>query len=227
MSAEPIFAELPLLLWLSPAFPIGSFAYSHGIETAVEAGLVHDAPSLLDWLRDLLAHGSGRQDCVLAAAGWRAALYGDAEVLVAVNDLALSLCPSRERRLESGTMGRAFADTIRSAWPQATSFPLPASGEVAYPVAFGAACASIGVERPGALAAFAMAFVANLVSAAVRLGPIGQTDAQRVLAALLQETRALGAWAEGSTLDDLGGCAFRSDIAAMQHETLYSRLFRS
>ncbi len=123
-------------------------------------------------------------------------------------------------------MGTAFCSAIRAAWGEAASAFLP-EREVAYPVAFGAACAAQGLARRPCLESFGLAFVQNLVSAAVRLGPIGQTDGQRVTAALLPAVRELADFAAQSTLDDLGGCAFRSDIAAMRHETLYSRLFRS
>ena len=116
---------------------------------------------------------------------------------------------------------------LRAAWPDADCTALPPDGDIAYPVAFGAAAGAAGLPPGPSLGALALGFVGNLVSAAVRLGPIGQTDGQRVTAALLPEARALGAWAAGTTLDDLGACALRSDIAALQHETLYSRLFRS
>ena len=218
---------LPLFAWLSPAFPVGAFAYSHGLESAVDAGLIHDAATLEGWLGDLLRHGSARQDAVLAAEAWRLAAPPRGGELADLNDLALALAPGRERRLETGGTGRAFAEAIRASWPEAACPALPTAGDVAYPVAFGAAAGTAGLPLPESLGALALAFVGNLVSAAVRLGPIGQTDGQRVTAALLDEARRLGAWAAHSTLDDLGGCALRSDIAALQHETLYSRLFRS
>ena len=218
---------LPLFAWLSPAFPVGAFAYSHGVETAVDAGWIHDAASLEAWLGDLLHHGSARQDAVLAAESWRLAQTREAEGLVELNDLALALAPSRERRLETGAMGRAFAETIRTAWPDAFAEALPRGQDIAYPVAFGATAATGGMPIGTSLEALALGFVSSLVSAALRLGPIGQTDGQRVTASLLPEARRLGTWAATSTLDDLGACALRSDIAALQHETLYSRLFRS
>ncbi len=220
-------SPLPLFAWLSPAFPVGAFAYSHGIETAVDAGWITDAASLEAWLCDLLRHGSARQDSVLAAESWRLARTGEADGLAELNDLALALAPSRERRLETASMGRAFADTIRTAWPEAHAEALPRDRDLAYPVAFGATASAGGLPLGPSLDALALAFVSNLVSAAVRLGPIGQTDGQRVTASLLPEARRLGTWAATSTLDDLGACALRSDIAALQHEILYSRLFRS
>jgi urease accessory protein len=219
-------ATLHLLAWLSPAFPVGAFAYSHGLEAAVDSGDIADAETLRAWLSDLIGHGTARTDSVLAAAAYAAAEAKDAEALREINALALALSPARERRLETATMGTAFCGAIRAAWGEASAALLP-ERDVAYPVAFGAACAAQGLARMACLEGFALAFVQNLVSAAVRLGPIGQTDGQRVTAALLPAVRTLAAFAAGSTLDDVGGCAFRSDIAAMRHETLYSRLFRS
>jgi urease accessory protein len=221
---------LPLFVWLSPAFPVGAFAYSHGVESAVDAGLIRDAATLEAWIGDLLRVGSARQDAVLAAEAWRLVageLPGLDPALAELNDLALALAPSRERRLETGATGRAFTEAIRASWPDARAEVLPSAGDIAYAVAFGSAAAGGGLPLPASLEALALSFVGNLVSAAVRLGSIGQTDGQRVTAALLPEARALGRWAAGSTLDDLGTCALRSDIAALQHETLYSRLFRS
>lgn len=230
MSRPEASSPLQLFAWLSPAFPVGAFAYSHGLEAAVDAGLVRDARDLEGWIGDLLRHGSARQDAVLAAEAWRIAGRGDAAAgrdMADLNELALALAPSRERRGETAGTGRAFAETIRAAWPGAACPALPRGRDVAYPVAVGATAGRAGLPPVPSLSALALAFVGNLVSAAVRLGPIGQTDAQRVTAALLPEAARLGGWAASSTLDDLGACALRSDVAALQHETLYSRLFRS
>lgn len=215
---------LPLLVWLSPAFPVGGFAFSHGLEAAVEAGLVSDAGTLKAWLDDLLAHGSMRQDAVLLGAAWDAVTTADDAALDATNALALALCASRERRLETTTMGNAFVLTLRACWPAAAPRAL-AEGDVAYSVALGAASALQGLSRRETVAAFLVAAAGNLVSAALRLSIIGQTDGQRVTAGVLPAVRALAA--TSPSLDDLGACAFRSDLAALHHETQYSRLFRS
>ena len=150
----------------------------------------------------------------------------DEAALADANALALALCPGRERRLETAAMGNAFVATLRATWPHAVPTILP-EPDIAYPVAVGSASACVDLSLEATLQAFAMAFAANLVSAAIRLGPIGQTDGQRVLAASLPECRALARVAARSLLDEAGGCAFRSDLAALQHETQYSRLFRS
>jgi len=221
---------LPLLVWLSPSFPIGAFAYSHGLEWAQEAGDVRDAASLEAWLADLLAHGAGRNDAILLAEAFRAASADDDGALLAAAELALALASSTERRLETTTQGDAFLLAIARSWPCETATRLRdkiLDGPIAYPVAVGTAAAGHAVPLPDLLRASLLAFVSNLVSAAIRLGIVGQTDGQRVLAALIPAVEGLAAEALDLTLDDLGGAAFRSDLAALRHETQYTRLFRS
>jgi urease accessory protein len=223
-----VFPELPLLLWLSPAFPVGAFAYSHGLEWAVEAGDVTNAATLRDWLDDLLAFGAPRNDAILFALAFRAANVRDEEALRGLNDLATALAGSAERRLETTAQGGSFLAAMRGAW-NAPIFDLLGDKDaaVAYPIAVALAAAGHGLPLETSLQGLVLSFVANLVSAAVRLGPIGQSDGQRVLAALLPVVKRLAAEAATAGVDDLGGCALRSDIAAMKHETQYSRLFRS
>lgn len=222
-------AHLPLLIWLSPAFPVGAFAYSHGLEWAHEAGDVIDAASLQEWIADLLDHGAARNDAILFAGTFRATAAGDRVGLAEVAELALALANSAERRLESTTQGDAFVAAIAKSWPCAAVDLCRQvwDGPVVYPVAVGVAAAGHGLALPAALQAFALGFVANLVSAAIRLGVVGQTDGQRIIAGLIPAVLGLAAFAENASLDDLGGCAFRSDLASLQHETQYTRLFRS
>jgi urease accessory protein len=220
-------SHLKLFVWLSPAFPVGAFAYSHGLEWAVETGDIHNADSLVGWLGDLLAHGSPRNDALLLAAAFRAAETSKAEVLESVNELALALASSRERRLETLLQGQAFATAVLAAWPSPGLAMLAGLDEPAYPVAVGIAASAHGLALQPTIAAYASAFIANLVSAAVRLGPIGQTDGQKTIATLLPDCEALAVEAAVSSLDQLGGAAFRSELAALNHETQYTRLFRS
>ena len=218
---------LPLLVWLSPAFPVGSFAYSHGLESAVDADAIRDAATLAAWLADLVRYGAMRADGVLLAAAYRA---DNAREAATVNALALALAPTLERHLETGSQGTAFLRAIRAAWPApaierfATAL---GDGDAAYPVAIGVVARAHAMPLRQTLDAFATAALQSLVSAALRLGPIGQSEAQTIIAALCPALADLAAWAESATLDDLGTCAFRSDIASMRHETQYSRLFRS
>jgi urease accessory protein len=222
-------SPLALLVWLSPGFPVGAFAYSHGLEWAVEAGDVADAPSLQAWLVDLMEFGAPRADAILFSAAFRYAAAADWPALTEANALGVALAASAERRLETTAQGAAFVAAARAAWdcePLRRLDQAP-DGRIAYPIAVAAAASGHRLPLEVSLEAFALAQAANLVSSALRLGPIGQTDGQKILAALLPHIRALAREARRASLADLGGGAFRSDIAAMRHESQYSRLFRS
>jgi urease accessory protein len=218
-----------LLTWLSPSFPVGAFSYSHGIEWAVESGAIRSEPELAAWIADVLQVGSGWNDAVLCAAAWRSADAGDWDALVDLADLAGALVPSAERRLETLAQGNAFTKAIQDAWPCVPLARLSDAdvSDLAYPVAVGSAAAGHGVALGACVHAFLHAFVANLVSAGVRLIPLGQTAGLRILATLEGAVSRTGQDALYAGLERLGGIAFTSDIASMNHETQYSRLFRS
>ena len=220
---------LPLLVWLSPAFPVGAFAYSHGLEWAHEAGDVHNLESAREWIADLVSYGSGRNDAILLASSWRATRERDFAALKEIIELSLALQPSSERYLESTMQGKAFLSTARAAWSHGALDEITqhVKTDLAYPVAVGLVAAAYDMPLPRVLDAFLLAFVSNVVSACVRLGAIGQTDGQRVIAALLPLIRREAENAETATLDDIGSSVFRSDLASLQHETQYTRLFRS
>jgi urease accessory protein len=209
---------LHLLAWLSPGFPTGAFAYSHGLEWAVESGDITDGATLLAWLTDVLTHGAGRSDTILLRHAHRIAT--DPAALAEVTALALASTPSRERRDEALNQGRAFVLAVA---PWTTQVPQDAP----YAVVVGAAAGAKQVAEDDAALAYLQTFAANLISAAVRLVPLGQTAGLRVLAALEPIVLAVATETRSATLDDIGGCAFRSDLAAMRHETQYTRLFRS
>ena len=218
-----------LMAWLSPAFPVGAFSYSSGIEWAVEAGDIKDADTLRVWLSVMLAEGGGYCDAVLFAHAHRAVGEGDDRALRAVAELAAAFAPSKERHLETTAQGNAFIEATRAAWPCAALDRLKAvwDGPVAYPVAVAVAAAGHGIALAPALAAYLQAVAANWVSAGVRLVPLGQTGGQRVLAALEPAVAATAARALAAQLDDIGSAAFRADLASARHETQYTRLFRS
>ncbi len=218
-----------LMAWLSPAYPIGAFSYSSGIEWAVEAGDIKDATSLREWLAVMLGEGGGFCDGVFFVHAHRAVVADDGKTLRAVAELAAAFVPSKERFLETTAQGRAFLDATRAAWPCAALAKLEAAwqGPVALPIAAGVACAGHDIGCTTALPAFLHALVANWISAGVRLVPLGQTDGQRVLAALEEHVAVTAQRALTTPLDDIGSAAFRADIAGMRHETQYTRLFRS
>jgi urease accessory protein len=218
-----------LMAWLSPAYPVGAFSYSGGIEWAVEAGDIKDAATLAPWLAVMIGEGSGFCDAVLLLHAHRAIVGNDDAALAAAAELGAAFAASRERFLETTAQGRAFFDTTRAAWPCAALDRLAAvwSGPLAYPLAVGAAAAGHGIAVEPALAAFLQAIAGNLMSAGLRLIPLGQTDGQRVLAGLEPVIADCAQRALVCPLDEIGGAAFRADLAAMRHETQYTRLFRS
>ncbi|MEP9386663.1 urease accessory protein UreF [Mesorhizobium sp. KR9-304] len=215
-------AQLRLMAFLSPAFPVGGFSYSHGLERAAHDGLLPDADALREWLSDLIAFGSGWNDAVLfAEADRRTRDGGD---IVELAELAEALAGSQERHRESMLQGAAFIAAAR-AWPHAVLERLPA--DCPYCVAAGAILGAHRVPLETALAAWLQAFAMNLVQAAIRLGVTGQQGAMSVIAALEPVILDAARRAQSSTLDDLGSATLLSEIVAMKHETQTSRLFRS
>lgn len=214
-------ALLRLMTWLSPAFPVGAFSYSHGIERAVDDGLIHDSMSLQNWLNDLLQYGSVWNDAVLFAAGWRG-VATDADVN-AIALLGEAMAGSKERHMETMLQGNAFLQAIGH-WG-ATSQDL--AGDAPYPVAVAVVAARNDIALEPALAAYLHAVLSNLIQAAVRLVPLGQSHGVAIMASMEKPILAIAARASRSSLDDLGSAAIMSDIMAMQHETQYSRVFRS
>jgi urease accessory protein len=213
---------LRLMAWLSPAFPVGSFSYSHGLEIAAHGGLVADAGSLKEWLSDLVEHGSAWNDALLLAEAHRlVSTGGDLPELAHFGE---AMAGSRERHLETMLQGAAFLKAA-AAWPHPALGALPP--ECPYPVAVGAVAGAHGVPLEPALAAFLQAFASNQIQVAIRLSLIGQTDAMATLAAIEPLIGEAAARAAVSTLDDLGSATIVAEIASMRHETQYSRLFRT
>lgn len=218
-----------LMAWLSPAYPVGAFAYSSGIEWAIEAGDIADATTLQRWLTATIGNGGGFCDAAILVHAYRATAGNDDQALKQVAELAAAFAPSKERFLETTAQGRAFIEATLAAWPYAALSRLAATweGPLAYPVAVAMAAAGHDIPLEDALTAFLHAIAANLVSAGVRLIPLGQTGGQRVLASLEPVIATTANRALSTALDDIGGAAFRADIASMRHERQYTRLFRS
>lgn len=218
-----------LMAWLSPSYPIGAYSYSHGLEYAVEAGRLKNAQTTLAWLTDLIEQGSGFADAVLLAAAFDATAARDAAALFDIAELALALSATAELALETTAQGDAFMKITRAAWGcaaidwAATVGP----GPYALPVAVAIAGTGHGLDKASVVSAYLQSFAANLVSAAVRLIPLGQTDGQRLTMMLEPVVLATAKRALVTPLCDLGTASMMSDIASMKHETQYTRLFRS
>jgi len=235
MSELPVPSPLGVLRlqsWLSPAFPTGAYSYSHGLEWAVAAADIHDRDSLVDWLDADLRFGSGRNEAIFFGEAWRCASADDRAKLFAVAELAGALRATSELALESAQQAAACLAVLRRVWPDPLLDWLSETlrerrVQPAAAVVLGAGFARQGVPAAVALPAFLQSWLANLVTAAVRLIPLGQTDAQLAIAELEQVVLTASAQAEGSTLADVGSAALMVDFASAAHETQYTRLFRS
>jgi len=227
MASDPLYR---LLAWLSPAYPIGAFSYSHGVETAVEEGLILDRTSLVAWLDSVLRRGTGAVDGALFAAGWRAAVQEDWTSFDAIAERAAAWRGTSEMALESRQQGGSFLSITRTAWPHAALDEVHRrlAGELALPVAVALAAAVHRIALEQALAGYLHAFTANLISAALRAVPLGQTDGQIALAALEASVNdATRAAVAVDSLDEVGTATPLLDWCSLRHETQYTRLFRS
>ncbi|MDF2366358.1 urease accessory protein UreF [Sneathiella sp.] len=219
-----------LMSWMSPSYPIGAYTYSHGIEYAVEAGLVTSLDDLVPWIADILEYGSGTSDGILLAAAYRATQGHNLEALKEITEIGNAFAPTKEIALETTQQGRAFVSVIGNVSAEAKTLAALAEdwhGPLIHPVAVGIVAADHGVPLNETLTAYLHGFVSNLVSAAVRLVPLGQTDGQRAIAALADEVDRVTTHALETSLDELGSATLMVDWCSASHETQYTRLFRS
>lgn len=205
---------LALVQWLSPAFPTGSFAYSHGLESVIAGGL-RSAEGVQDWIADVLRFGAGQADAVLLAQALRVGTDH-----AALDAFARAMAGSRERLIETVDQGTAFARTVAAM----TGRALPPR---ALPVAVGEAAAALALAPEDAVGMYLHGFAGNLVAVATRFVPLGQTAGQAVLVALHPVIGEMAEWAVTATLEDIGTAAIRGDLAAMQHEDMDVRIFRT
>jgi urease accessory protein len=211
-----------LLTWLSPAFPVGAFAWSAGLETAIVEGRVCDRASAQDWLEGTLFHGGLKTDAILLAHAH--ANHDKPAHLSDLADFCLALTPSRERHAETTITGNAFIDAAM-AWPIEPKPNLPRP--CPYPIAIGALAGAHGIDRRDTLIAFLTASIHSQVSVSVRLVPIGQSDGLAIMVALEPAIAQQADLCQHAALDDIGTIAYGADIAQMKHETLRTRIFRS
>ena len=205
---------MTVMQWMSPAFPIGAFAYSHGLEWAIDKGHVNNGEKLQKWITDLLEYGSLRTDAISISLILRGHDFKK------MNELSMALCPARERLLETTLQGSAFAKIIEDVWQQDI-------GELSLPVAVALAAKNQSIEQDLILPAYLQAFCSNLISVAIRLIPIGQTEGQRIMFELSSTISDLVQSASESEIDDLNSACFFSDVSAMEHEHLQPRIFKT
>ncbi|WP_420862666.1 urease accessory protein UreF [Algirhabdus cladophorae] len=208
---------LTLAQWFSPAYPVGAFNFSHGLEKAVEDGQVKDAPDLQRWLLTVLEHGTGRSDALFAAAAYHAPT---AVELADINAQACAFAPCAERLKESQLQGAAFCKITDRIWAM---MPL----DLCFPVAVGWAAQRNDLPLVPTISLYLQAFVGNLAAAGQRLAPIGQTDAQALIKTLGPTCEAIAQDSQNGDLTLLSSTTFLADIASMRHETQYARIFQT
>ena len=218
--------------WLSPAFPTGSYSYSHGLEWAIESNQIHDRTSLVDWLDADLRYGSGRNDAIFFVEAWRCAADGHHTRLLETAELAAAFRGTSEFALEASQQGASCLATLREVWRDPAIDALSEglrqrSIQPVLPIVIAARSAMEGVPVGIALRAFLYALISNFVTAGVRLIPLGQTEGQRAVAELEDAVLDVSERAMTASIDDLGSAAFMVDLASALHETQYTRLFRS
>jgi urease accessory protein len=219
-------AMATLFAWFSPAFPVGAFAFSHGLETATAEGLVVGEVGLAHWIETILTSGGAWTDGVLFAAAYQATLMQAWTRLAEIGALAYALVPSGERLRETLAQGDAFARAVAEGWPNILP-PALLGRPVAYPVVAGVAVAALNAPLSDALTAYLNSFAGNAIAVGIRLGLSGQSGGVRILSRLGDVISQTAQRAALSSLDDLGACAFGADIASMRHETLQPRIFVS
>lgn len=201
-----------LFSWFSPNFPIGSFNFSHGLEAAVEMKFIHDSFTLENWISNLITDGSGKTDVILLSNAYRGKN---------INELALALCPSKERWIESIKLGKSFSKNIRDNW----SYNI--EDELAFPVALGKAGSFFSIPLDQLLIIFLQSFASNLITFGIKHIPLGQSAGQKILINLIPVIQAQSMKYKNYDITDIGSSAFISDLASMYHENLKNRIYQT
>ena len=201
-----------LFSWFSPNFPIGSFNFSHGLEAAVEMKFIHDSFTLENWISNLITDGSGKTDVILLSNAYRGKN---------INELALALCPSKERWIESIKLGKSFSKNIRDNW----SYNI--EDDLAFPVALGKAGSFFSIPLDQLLIIFLQSFASNLITFGIKHIPLGQSAGQKILINLIPVIQAQSMKYKNYDLKNIGSCAFISDLASMYHENLKNRIYQT
>ena len=202
-----------LQAWFSPAFPTGAFSYSHGLEAAIQHGLVSDKDSLTRWISCLLTSGSGWNDGLFLKAAY--------EGISDVNSLCLALCSSRERYQETIELGKSFSRAVNC------SYGAELAQGLAYPVAVGIAARRRNIDIKLTTQSYLQAFAASLISVGVRIIPIGQQAGQDCLVTLCRIIEQVNNKLDVAGLEQLGSASFMSEIMSMMHEKSNPRIYRT
>ena len=220
-------AQLRLLQLVSPALPVGGFAFSHGLEYAVHAGWVKDGASLRAWIDGVMRNSVAVIDVPLLLRALAAAQARDADGLARWNAEILAWRETAELHSADTAMGNALAKLLRSLPEYAYTEALLTARETSWVTAFAVAAAALGITPHAAVLAYLWNFLENQVTSALKLMAFGQTEGQRVLHDLATAIPALVEQARALHGDQIGVGAPAVALASAWHETQYSRLFRS
>jgi len=201
-----------LQTWFSPSFPIGSYSFSHGLEALIDDKLIANKQDILDYLNCILFYGTCKNDIILI----KYAYQGND-----LNDFAFSLCPSKERKIESLEMGNAFRKILKDSW----DYELPIN--TAYPICIGKAANHFQIPLNLTMISFLQSFISNLVNVCVKHIPIGQKIGQDCIVNSLKSVKKIVKKSDKYSLDDIGGICFNSDIYSIKHERLLTRVYKT
>lgn len=218
-----------LQTWFSPSYPVGAYTYSHGLENAFETEHISNVTEAVDWISDIISQGNGMADAVFLAEAYKAASLNDDAKLIKIAEYATAFCGTTELRLESESQGAAFLEIIQNAETNSELWKLNSMWQGPYPyaVVVGAAGGAAAIELDLLITAFLHGFVSNMSSALVRIVPFGQTDGQRIISALAPIVAQTAKLALNTAYQELITSTMMVDLTSMQHETQYTRLFRS
>lgn len=218
-----------LQTWFSPSYPVGAYTYSHGLENAFEIEAIKNVTEAIDWISDIITNGNGLADAVFLAEAYNAAVDGNDEQLINITEYATAFCATAELRLESESQGAAFLEVIKNVETNPDLHKILTLCPPPYPyaVVVGAAAGAQAIPLPQLITAFLHSFVSNMSSALVRIVPFGQTDGQRIIAALAPLVAQTAQKAITTNYQNLTTSTMMVDLTSMQHETQYTRLFRS
>ena len=201
-----------LQTWFSPLFPVGSFSYSHGLEAMIDDNLIKSKEDILEYLKCILKYGSGKNDIILI----KYAYQGEE-----INDLALSLCPTKERKIESIEMGNAFRKVLEDSW----NYKIQEN--TAYPVSVGKAAKYFKIPLNLTIISYLQSFASNLINVCIKHIPIGQKVGQDCIIQMYDLIREIENESKNLELEDLGGVCFNSDIYSIKHENLKTRIYKT
>jgi len=217
-------ALLRLLQLSSPSLPIGAYAYSQGIESAVHSQIICDEMTALDWLNSVLINGLASNDLALITHAYQSWQDSDLDSITELSQLSLAIRETSELKEEDRHLAKAL---LRLAEPLGLEYPVEIKTSASYPVVYAYFIHNWSISLEDALLAFAWSWLENQIAAMIKLVPLGQTQGQKLLLAMdkslstaVKKSLTVPVSRIGSSLPNLA-------ILSSQHEIQYSRLFRS